>query len=120
VEAAIENNMSRSVFSALANAQEPRALGMFLQELAQHTGSNDFRARIEAFAAALDRTDWGKVEFDLQSWPPSSALQEPANRIVLIGISSSHEKEWTYREREAPDRPCADAWIHVPGSANGM
>lgn len=112
---AIENNMSRSVLSALANAEEPLALGMFLQELAQHAGSRDLRTRVEAFAAALGRVDLGKVEFDLQSWPSESALREPANRIILIGIASSHEKEWTYKERAAPGRPCADGWIHVPG-----
>lgn len=112
---AFEDNMSRSVFCALANADGPSALAVFLQQLTHHANSPCLRARIEALVVPLWTTEPAKVEFGLRSWPPACALQEAADRKILIGISSSHATEWTYNTRRAPDKPCADAWIYVPG-----
>ncbi len=112
---AIENNMSRAVFCALANADGPSALAVFLQHIAEHAKSPNLQKRIEHLAEALRKTEPAKVEFDLQGWPPACALEEPADRRILIGISSCHVAEWTHNTRSASDNPRADAWIYVPG-----
>jgi hypothetical protein len=87
---------------------------MFLQQLAQHAKSPGLQARICAFAVALSTAESANVEFGLQGWPPACAMQEPADRKILIGISSSHATQWTCNTRPAPIQPRADAWIYVP------
>jgi hypothetical protein len=58
-----------------------------------------------------------EVEWDVQSWP-ERALQERANLdVLLVGISSSHTRAWSYKDRSAPERCRADAWVYVPGKA---
>src|SRR5262249_34391546 len=100
---AIEDNLSRSVFSALANAEEPNALSIFLEELSRHAGSPGLQPRIEALAAALRTADPSRVEIGLQSWPTPAAFQERAGtNVLLIGISSSHHTAWTHGQRRAP------------------
>lgn len=111
---AIENNLSRSVFSALANAEHPCVLATFLQVLGRH-GSAALRERIEAIAETLRNTDPGKVEFGLQTWPAAAMREREGLQVILIGISSSHEGDWTHDQRFAPEDPCPDAWIYVPG-----
>ncbi|GEM_PF-4693672 len=114
---AIENNMSRALFSALANAEEMDGLTTILRELAQHKdsrGSTELKDRIEILASAIREVDPNTVEVGLQGWP-TCALPEPANRnVVLIGIRSSHHEKWT-SQQPAPADPRLDGWIHVPG-----
>src|SRR5436305_1469569 len=85
---AIEDNLSRALFSALGNAENPSVLAMFLEALAQHR-SPALSDRTKKLAETLGDTDSTKVEFDLQTWP-DAAMQERENlQILLIGISSS-------------------------------
>lgn len=110
---AIENNLSRSVFSALANTDSPAVLAAFLQALVQQHGSSKLQGRMKAFAERI--TDMSKVEFGLQTWPVH-ALGLESSKKVLIGISSSHQRtSWTHNQRKAPMNPQPDAWIYVPG-----
>jgi hypothetical protein len=113
---AIEDNMSRAVFSALANAEHPGALVLFLEKLAEQALSSALQARTQTLAAVLSKTEASKIEIDLQSWP-TAALQDKnvLKNTLLIGISSSHREAWTHDQRLAPSSPRADAWICVPG-----
>jgi len=114
-ESAIEDNLSRSVFSALANAAHPRVLAKFLQALVQQHGSLALRDRLEDLVKTLLSTDPSEVEFGLQSWPAAAMGRRDSLKIILIGISSSHERAWTHDQRLAPkENPRFDAWIYVP------
>ena len=111
---AIEDNLSRSVFSALANADSLTVLAAFLQGLVQQHGSTELQVRIKALAETLRNTDPSEVEFGLQTWPAHTILGLESRQKVLIGISSSHERTWTHNQRPAPINPRPDAWIYVP------
>ena len=110
---AIEDNLSRSVFSALANAEQPFVLAMFLQALAPH-GSPALCARTEALAETLRHTEPSKVEYGLQTWPAAAMRELESPQVLLIGISSSHGSTWTHNQRLATEDPRPDAWIYVP------
>lgn len=111
---AIEDNMSRAVFSALGNAEGTCALAMFVQVLAQR-GSPVLRSLAEALATALRTTDANAVEVGLQTWPTAAVEERKGQNVLLIGISSSHCSAWTHDQRAAPSLPRPDAWIYVPG-----
>lgn len=111
---AIENNLSRSVFSALANADSPAVLAAFLHSLVQQHGSPQLQDRMKAFAETLRVTDTSKIEFGLQTWPALAIQELECRKKVLIGISSSHQRTWTHNQRKAPINPQPDAWIYVP------
>lgn len=111
---AIEDNLSRAVFSALANADGPYALAMFLQDLAPY-GSPALCARTKTLAKRLQDTEPSKVEFGLQTWPAAAMQERDRLQVLLIGISSSHGHAWTYDQRKAPTEPRPDAWVYVRG-----
>jgi hypothetical protein len=112
IRSAIEDNMSRSVFAALANAEHPVAMARFLRFLAQH-GTPVLLARTEALADLLQTSDPDTVEFGLQTWPGISDCASES--ILLVGISSSHDSTWSHDNRHSPENPRPDAWIRVPG-----
>ncbi|NLX96301.1 MAG: hypothetical protein GXY83_08995 [Rhodopirellula sp.] len=115
--AAIENNLSRAVFSALANAERSSVPAGFLSILASGAanGSPALCERMKALAERLRHTDPNRVEFGFQTWPAAAMRKREGLKIILIGISSSYERNWTHDQREAPEHPCPDGWIHVPG-----
>lgn len=111
---AIEDNMSRAVLSALANAH-PLAVSMFLNVLASHD-STVLRPRIEACSQTIRNIeDSNTIEFGLQVWPVAAMKERENLEVLLIGISSSHRGTWTHDQRPAPEYPKPDAWIYVPG-----
>jgi hypothetical protein len=113
VGAAIENNLSRAVFSALANAEDGRAAAIFLREL-KRAGSSALHETVNACRDVLLRPDGVKIEFGLQKWPASVEISS-IRHVLLVGISSSHASKWTHKHRCVPANPIADAWLHVPG-----
>lgn len=112
---AVEDNMSRAVFSALANSGSSQAVAMFLEEIAKDQ-SIQLREHVESFAQTLRSTSASRIEFGLQKWPEIPARERGGNNVLLVGISSSHCNTWTHDQRAAPDKPRADAWIYVPGA----
>jgi hypothetical protein len=111
---AIENNMSRAVFSALANAETSNVLATFVEHLAKNPryGSDTLCNRLRHLAAVLRQTDPSKVEVGLQAWPADAVKERLGREVYLIGISSCGV--WTHDQRSAPTEPRADAWIYVP------
>jgi hypothetical protein len=87
---------------------------MFLETLAQH-GSQALRDRAKELAGTLRDTDSTLVEVDLQTWPDAAMQEGEPPKILLIGISSSSDREWTHDQRPAPEQPRPDAWIYIPG-----
>lgn len=117
---AIENNMTRAVFSVLSNAERPTGMvALILQELVKSRCSPEsvLARRIEGFCNALREHRECPAEVNLQSWPPQSVIDEAGENVFLIGISSDHTTAWTHDQRPAPENPCADAWISFPGKA---
>jgi hypothetical protein len=112
---AVEDNLSRAVFSALGNAESPHALALFLQDIAKDS-SPLLRERTEALAEILRNTDPSKVEVGLQSWPDTAVRERAGRNVFLLGISSSHFSNWTHDQRPASSDPRLDAWIYVPGT----
>lgn len=114
---ALENNMTRSVLSALANAADAKALAMFLRALAPH-GSEALRVRLEKIVEtlqALGPDDWSRLEVDLLTkWPVDPAREREQLDVLLIGISS-HHANWTPDGRCASDTCLPDAWVYLPG-----
>jgi hypothetical protein len=111
---AIEDNLSRAVFSALANAENPHALATFVEQLAKHAkyGSHELRNHIQTLAAVLRGTDSCKVEVGLQTWRAEAVKERSGKAVYLIGISSCGD--WD-NQREAPfGLPRPDAWVYVP------
>jgi hypothetical protein len=112
---ALEDNLSRAVFSALGNAESARVLALFLQALAKDS-SPQLRERTDALAELLRNTDVNKVEVGLQSWPAAAVRERAGTNVLLIGISSCHYTDWTHDKRPAPSDARPDAWIYVPGA----
>jgi hypothetical protein len=112
---ATEDNLSRSVLSALANAKGPFAAAEFLQSLVAPQSSPALCTRVEKAAALLRGAAPDDVEFDLQSWPETAMQEWKSLAVLLIGVSSSHRGAWTHDQRPAPEKPRPDAWIYVPG-----
>ncbi len=71
---AIEDNLSRAVFSALANADGPYALAMFLQDLAP-CGSPELCAHTETMANSSGISSCGKCIAKF----PARAAQSPTH-----------------------------------------
>jgi hypothetical protein len=110
---AVEDNLSRAVFSALGNAESPEAFAFLLQNLGKDS-SPVLRERTIALAEILRTTDQGKVEVGLQTWPDTAVRERAGNKVLLIGISSSHRSGWTHDQRPAPSDARPDAWIYIP------
>ncbi|MDA1053598.1 MAG: hypothetical protein O3C40_24385 [Planctomycetota bacterium] len=114
---AIEDNLSRSVVSALANAEDTAVLFEFLQALAEH-GSSTLRERIKKIAEVIRNCETPEeVEFGLQTWPTNAVEHRDHLSVVLIGVSSSHTQAWTHDQRFAPRDPRPDAWVYIPHQA---
>lgn len=114
---AVEDNLSRAVFTALGNANGPAALALFLRSLATspHSRCSDhLRERTRRLADAIQAGDPEAIEIGLQSWP-EAALRHRPEGVLLVGISSSHRDGWTHDQRPAPESARPDAWVHVPG-----
>jgi hypothetical protein len=112
---ALEDNLSRAVFSALGNAGSSHALALFLNDLATHA-SPLLRERTQAIAEILRTTDATKINVGLQTWPDQAVAECPGRNVLLVGISSAHYRDFTHEQRSAPVHPRADAWIHVPNA----
>ena len=114
---AIEDNLSRAVFAALASGSDARALVAFLCGLVPDDASPALTERLHVLLAVLETAAPDHIEVGLQGWPDRTSKVEPPERRVLIGVSSSHTGPWTPDQRQAPESPCIDAWIRVPGQA---
>ncbi len=115
---AIEDNMSRAMFSALLNTENPAGvLALILQELARERCSPDLERRVAELCESLRSRHECPVEVHLQSWPPQKVIDDAGPNVFLIGISSDHRTDWTHNQRTAPENPRADAWIDIPGKA---
>jgi hypothetical protein len=114
---AIEDNLTRAVFSALANARDTQPLVVLLRALSAHAQSSQVQEQVGRVIAALVAADPAHVEWDVQR-PLERALPERDTVLVLlIGIPSSHVRKWTHKDRCASECCRADAWVYVPGKA---
>ena len=114
---AIEDNLSRAVFTALASGPDAGPLVAFLRGLVPADASPALSERLQALLAVVESSDPDCIEVGLQGWPDRTTSVEPPERRVLVGVSSSHTDPWTPDQRQAPESPCIDAWIRVPGLA---
>ena len=74
------------------------------------------RQRTEEVAEILRSTDARNVEVGFQTWPGKAVQERAGKYVLLIGISSSHDRDWTHDQRPAPSEPRLDAWIYVHGA----
>jgi len=111
---AIEDNLSRSVFSALRNANSAKVVATFLRNLGKH-GSTALQQKVTHVAAVIEAADHAEIRFGLQTWPAAALRDRTPLPVILVGISSSHQRAWTHDCRCAPDAPRPDAWIYLPG-----
>lgn len=116
IKTAIENNLSRAVFSALANAEHPSTLALFLEGLLKNSQSNQLTSKIKNVIEALSHpTIKEEIAIGLQLAPSKKLISdfETVPRL-LVGISSSTQNIWTHDTRPAPKTPLPDAWIYIP------
>ena len=109
---AIEDNMSRAVFSAQGNAEGTCALAMFLQKLG--LGSL-LQNRTRELADVLRDADPNTVEVGLQTWPTAAVEERRGLHVLLIGISTSHCSIWTHNRARLRRRKTA---VPTPGSTS--
>jgi hypothetical protein len=111
--AAIEDNMSRAVFCVVAHGNPGDAAG-FIEALTEGS-SPKLEEKVRRISAIIAEASGQEVEVGLQSWPGEALDKLDPSRILLVGVSSGHQDQWTHDTRDRPEHPRPDAWIHVPG-----
>lgn len=114
---AIENNLSRAVFSSLAHAEHISTLALFLEGLLKDSQSSQLTAKLQKVIETLSNfTLQEEIAVGLQLAPTNKLIPELETiPRLLVGISSTHNK-WTYDGRPAPKTPLPDAWIYIPNT----